>query len=48
MTEWKQIVEYDILNYKNKMKRPLVFDGRNCYTLDAMKNLGVEYYSIGR
>jgi len=48
MTEWKQIVEYDILNYKNKMKRPLVFDGRNCYTLDAMKNLGIEYYSIGR
>ena len=38
MTEWKQIMEYDVVNYKNKMKRPLVFDGRNCYSLDIMKN----------
>lgn len=48
MTEWKQILNYDISNYKHKMKRPLVFDGRNCYTLDTMKELGIEYYSIGR
>ena len=48
MTEWKQIMEYDVVNYKNKMKRPLVFDGRNCYSLDTMKNLEIEYYSIGR
>ena len=48
MTEWKQILNYNISNYKNKMKRPLVYDGRNCYTLDAMKDLGIEYYSIGR
>ena len=48
MTEWKQILNYDISNYKHKMKRPLVFDGRNCYTLDTIKDLGIEYYSIGR
>lgn len=48
MTEWKQILNYNISNYKNKMKIPLVFDGRNCYTLDTMKDLGIEYYSIGR
>ena len=48
MTEWKQILNYDISSYKHKMKRPLVFDGRNCYTLDTMKDLGIEYYSIGR
>ena len=30
------------------MKRPLIFDGRNCYELNAMKDLGIEYYSIGR
>lgn len=48
MTEWKQILNYDISNYKSKMKRPLVFDGRNCYTLDTMKDSGIEYYSIGR
>ena len=48
MTEWKQILDYDIANYKNKMKRPLVLDGRNCYRLDSMKDIGIEYYSIGR
>ena len=48
MTEWKQILNYDISNYKNKMKRPLILDGRNCYELNAMKDLGIEYYSIGR
>lgn len=48
MTEWKQILDYNIANYKNKMKRPLVLDGRNCYRLDSMKDIGIEYYSIGR
>ncbi|WP_042271334.1 UDP-glucose dehydrogenase family protein [[Clostridium] dakarense] len=48
MTEWKDIVNYDLSKYKNKMKRALLFDGRNCYRLDDMKNLGIEYYSIGR
>ena len=48
MTEWKDIVEYDISNYKNKMKKPMVSDGRNCYKLSDMSNLGIEYYSIGR
>lgn len=48
MTEWKEIVNYDISKYKKNMKRPLVFDGRNCYKIDDMKKLGIEYYSIGR
>lgn len=48
MTEWKSIVNYDLSNYKEKMKRPLVFDGRNCYDLDSVKEIGIEYYSIGR
>ncbi|MGL6107518.1 UDP-glucose dehydrogenase family protein [Romboutsia sp.] len=48
MTEWKDILEYDLLNYKTKMKNPLILDGRNCYKLEDMKNLGIEYYSIGR
>lgn len=48
MTEWEEIVNYDISKYKKNMKRPLVFDGRNCYKIDDMKKLGIEYYSIGR
>ncbi|MDR0880545.1 MAG: UDP-glucose/GDP-mannose dehydrogenase family protein [Clostridioides sp.] len=48
MTEWKDVVEYEIDKYMKLMKKPLVLDGRNCYSLDEMKNAGIEYYSIGR
>lgn len=30
------------------MKRPLVYDGRNLHSKQAMVDAGVEYYSIGR
>lgn len=48
MTEWADILNYDINKYKINMKVPLIFDGRNCYKVDDMKNLGILYYSIGR
>lgn len=48
MTEWEVIKNYDVSNYKRLMKRPLVFDGRNCYKINEMKDNGIEYYSIGR
>lgn len=48
MTEWKDIVEYDISNYKDKMKKPVVLDGRNCYKVSDMYDQGIDYYSIGR
>lgn len=48
MTEWKSILNYDISKYKTKMKTPIIFDGRNCYKIDEMKKMGIEYYSIGR
>ena len=48
MTEWNQIVNYDISNYKSKMKIPLLLDGRNCYKVEDMSNIGIDYYSIGR
>jgi UDPglucose 6-dehydrogenase len=33
---------------KELLKTPLIFDGRNLYDLDAMKELGFIYSSIGR
>lgn len=30
------------------MRTPLVYDGRNIYSVKDMKEAGVEYYSIGR
>lgn len=48
MTEWKEIVDYDLDKYVDLMSRPLVFDGRNCYDLKEVKKRPIEYYSIGR
>lgn len=47
-TEWGEIKEIAPETFKGKMRIPLVYDGRNLFGLEAMKNAGVEYYSIGR
>ncbi len=47
-TEWKQIRELTPSVFKENMKTPLVYDGRNVYDVLEMKDAGVEYYSIGR
>ena len=47
-TEWKQIKETNPMDYKKLMRTPLVFDGRNIYGIEEMREAGVEYYSIGR
>ena len=47
-TEWEEIKEIKPDTYKKLMKTPLVYDGRNMYELNEMKDSGVEYYSIGR
>lgn len=35
-------------DFLNNMRTPLVYDGRNIYSLADMKSSGIEYYSIGR
>ncbi len=47
-TEWAQIKAVAPAKYKELMKTPLVYDGRNLYDVNEMKQAGVEYYSIGR
>ena len=47
-TEWPQIKSVTPAQYKELMRTPLVYDGRNLYTLEEMKDAGIEYYSIGR
>lgn len=47
LTEWDEIRKMDI-NLFNRMKQPLVIDGRNCFALDLMKQSKIEYHSIGR
>lgn len=47
-TEWPEIKAITPAEFKEKMHTPLVYDGRNLYDVKAMKDAGVEYYSIGR
>lgn len=47
-TEWKSFIQPDFDKLKNLMKSSLIFDGRNIYELDQMRETGFEYHSIGR
>lgn len=48
MTEWKSFREPDFAQFKKDLKNPLVFDGRNIYSVETLKEAGIEYHSIGR
>ena len=47
-TEWKEVKELDIRQFKELMKNPIVMDGRNCFRPEEMKEAGITYESIGR
>lgn len=47
-TEWGEVKALSPSDYKELMKTPLVYDGRNIYSVNEMKAVGIEYYSIGR
>ncbi len=47
-TEWDEIKEVSLDKYKELMKEPVVFDGRNCYKIKEVKGSGIDYYSVGR
>ena len=47
-TEWKTFRSPDFTALKSKLKSPIVFDGRNLYEPDSMRELGFDYYPIGR
>ncbi|AIQ20122.1 UDP-glucose 6-dehydrogenase [Paenibacillus sp. FSL H7-0357] len=47
-TEWAEIKSFPLNKYKELMKRPLILDGRNCYSLTEAEDAGLVYESIGR
>lgn len=47
-TQWNEIKAVKPEIYKKLMRTPLVYDGRNIYSVKEMKEKGIEYYSIGR
>ncbi len=48
LTEWTEFRTPDFAKVKALLKEPVIFDGRNLYDLDVMKNEGFYYNSIGR
>ena len=47
-TEWEEIKQMDVRLLESQMKTPIVIDGRNCFSLENMKNRKIVYESIGR
>lgn len=47
-TDWNEIKEFPIEKYEKLMYNPVIFDGKNCYSLESFSDYNIEYYSIGR
>ncbi len=47
-TEWNEFANVDLAVLKEKMRTPIVFDGRNLLDPGTMDRLGFDYHSIGR
>ncbi len=48
VTEWNEFRSPDFDRIRERMRQPIIFDGRNLYSLEAMRARPFEYYSIGR
>ncbi|RVT46907.1 UDP-glucose/GDP-mannose dehydrogenase family protein [Rheinheimera sediminis] len=47
-TEWQQFKAPDFDFLKQQLKTPVVFDGRNLFDPERLKQKGLQYYAIGR
>ena len=48
VTEWSQFKTPDFEKIKKMLSKPLIFDGRNIYSLEQIKKFGFTYFSVGR
>ena len=48
LTDWQEFRNPDLELMKKAMRKPVVFDGRNLYNVQSMRNGGFTYYSVGR
>jgi UDPglucose 6-dehydrogenase len=47
-TEWKEFANQDFAEVHRRMHTPFIFDGRNLFDPDTMKQMGFTYYGVGR
>ena len=48
VTEWKEFRSPDFSEIRQRLKHPLIFDGRNLYDPGMVRAAGLEYHAIGR
>ncbi|MCL2871868.1 MAG: UDP-glucose/GDP-mannose dehydrogenase family protein [Betaproteobacteria bacterium] len=48
MTEWKAFRSPDFVELRKQLKTPLLFDGRNIYDPQSVREADLEYFGIGR
>ncbi|AAC06391.1 UDP-glucose dehydrogenase family protein [Aquifex aeolicus] len=48
LTEWDEFKRANLERVKRLMELPIIIDGRNIYDPQEVRNLGFEYYSMGR
>ncbi len=47
-TEWHEFRRPDLEEVRDRLGRPLIFDGRNVFEPERMAEMGFDYYSVGR
>lgn len=48
ITEWKEFRSPDFDKMSERIKRKIIFDGRNQYNQETLNEMGFEYHQIGR
>ena len=48
MTEWNEFRRPDFERIKGLLKEQIIFDGRNQYNAERLREAGFEYYQIGK
>lgn len=48
VTEWNEFRQIDLVHLAKELKSRVLFDGRNIYDPQSMKDLGFMYYGVGR
>jgi UDPglucose 6-dehydrogenase len=48
VTEWNEFRQPDFARIKAAMKQPILFDGRNIWNPNRLREMGFTYYGVGR
>jgi UDPglucose 6-dehydrogenase len=47
-TDWQEFRNPDFEAVAKRLRKPVIFDGRNLYDPEVVRKAGIEYHSIGR